>query len=128
MLPLKTLSMATLCALIGTSAFAEDCDPEKGKKVFRKCQSCHAVGEGAKSKVGPPLNGIVGAEIALVEGFKYSKPFMERKEAGFVWSEDELDAYLEKPKKHTPKGKMAFAGLRKEQDRADVICYLKTFE
>ena len=91
-------------------------------------KACHAVGENAKNKVGPQLNGIVGAEIASVEGFKYSKAFMEKKAEGLVWNDETLDAYLTKPKDYIPKTKMSYAGLRKEEDRADVIAYLKTFQ
>ncbi len=123
----KTAVIAALVAVFASPAFA-DGDLAKGKKVFNKCKACHAVGEGAKNKVGPPLNGIVGAEIAAVEGFKYSKAFLAKKEEGFVWSEAELDAYLTKPKKHTPGTKMSFAGLRKEADRINVIAYMKSFQ
>lgn len=123
----KTAVIAALVAVFASPAFA-DGDLAKGKKVFNKCKACHAVGEGAKNKVGPPLNGIVGAEIAAVEGFKYSKAFLAKKEEGFVWSEVELDAYLTKPKKHTPGTKMSFAGLRKEADRINVIAYMKSFQ
>ncbi len=123
----RTALIAALVAVFASPAFA-DGDLAKGEKVFRKCKACHAVGEGAKNKVGPPLNGIVGAEIASVEGFKYSKAFLAKKEEGVVWSEAELDGYLKKPKKHTPGTKMSFAGLRKEADRINVIAYLKSFQ
>ncbi len=126
MKPLYTLA-AILCLGLGSPALA-DGDPVKGEKVFKKCKSCHAVGEGAANKVGPHLNGIIDNEIASVEGFKYSKAFIERKAEGFVWTVEELDAYLTKPKKHTKGTKMSFAGLRKEDQRADVIAYLQTFE
>lgn len=124
---LPKTSVLIAVALAATPAFAEG-DAEKGEKVFRKCKACHAVGEDAKNKVGPHLNGIIGAEIASVEGFKYSKAFMEKKEEGLTWTEETLDAYLKKPKEYIPDGKMSFAGLRKEQDRADVIAYLMGFE
>ncbi|WP_282610950.1 cytochrome c family protein [Pelagibius sp. Alg239-R121] len=127
MMILKTAALTALLAVLAAPAFAEP-DLAKGKKVFNKCKACHAVGEGAKNKVGPPLNGIIDAEIASVEGFKYSKAFIAKKGEGLVWSEAELDAYLIKPKKHTPGTKMSFAGLRKEADRINVIAYLKTFE
>ncbi len=123
----RTALLAAVFATISPPTFA-DGHLDKGKKVFNKCKACHAVGEGAKNKVGPQLNGIIGAKIASVEGFKYSKAFMAKKEEGVVWSEGELDAYLLKPKKHTPGTKMSFAGLRKEEDRANVIAYLMTFE
>ncbi|NIA69708.1 cytochrome c family protein [Pelagibius litoralis] len=123
----RILALAGLAACLSSPALAEG-DPAKGEKVFRKCKACHTVGEDAKNKVGPHLNGIIDAEIASVEGFKYSKAFLAKKTEGLVWSEAEIDAYLTKPKKHLPGTKMSFAGLRKEQDRADVIAYLKNFD
>jgi cytochrome c len=106
---------------------ASEGDPAKGEKVFKKCQVCHTVGEGAKKKVGPPLNNIIDAKAGSQEGFKYSKAMVEAGEGGLTWSVDKLSAYLEKPKEVVPKGKMAFPGLKDEADRADVIAYLKTF-
>ncbi len=123
----KTAALATALACLALPAWA-DGDAAKGEKVFNKCKACHAVGENAKNKVGPQLNGIVGAEIASVEGFKYSDAFMEKKGEGLVWNEENLEAYLEKPKDFIPKTKMSFAGLRKEDEREDVIAYLKTFQ
>ncbi|CAN0461415.1 unnamed protein product [Ectocarpus fasciculatus] len=123
----RILALARLAACLSSPAFAEG-DAAKGEKVYRKCKACHTVGEDAKNKVGPHLNGIIDAEIASVEGFKYSKAFLEKKTEGLVWSEAEIDAYLTKPKKYLPGTKMSFAGLRKEQDRADVIAYLKNFD
>lgn len=124
---LKTAILAASAAAFAAPAFA-DGDLDKGKKVFNKCKACHAVGKGAKNKIGPQLNGITGAEIASVEGYRYSKAFLARKEEGLVWNDAELDAYLLKPRDHTPGTKMSFVGLRKEADRINVIAYLKTYE
>jgi cytochrome c len=123
----RTAALATVLACLALPVSAEG-DPAKGEKVFRKCKACHAVGEGAKNKIGPQLNGIVGAEIASVEGFRYSDAFMEKKAEGLVWDEETLDAYLAKPRDFIAKTKMSFAGLRKEEEREDVIAYLKQFE
>ena len=120
----KTVVASLALAVLATTALA-DGDVAAGEKVFRKCKACHAVGDGAKNKVGPHLNGIVDNEIASVEGFKYSAVFLEKKGEGFVWTVEELHAYLEKPRKYMPGNKMSFAGLKKEKDRADVIAYLK---
>jgi cytochrome c len=123
-----TAAMAVLVVAGYTgSAFAGG-DAAAGEKVFKKCKACHAVGDKAKNKVGPMLNGIVGIEIASVEGYKYSKAFMAKKGEGLVWTEAELDAYLTKPKEYIKGTKMSFPGLKKETQRADVIAYLSTFE
>ncbi len=99
----------------------------RARRFSKKCAACHAVGENAKNKVGPALNGIVDAGWGEVEGYKYSKPLLAGKEEGKVWDAATLDAYLTKPKDVIPKGKMAFAGLRKEDQRQDVIAYLAQF-
>ena len=112
--------------VVNTSSFA-DGDIENGEKVYKKCKACHMIGENAKNRVGPPINGIIDHAWGATPDFKYSKTLLEGKEAGRVWDIETLDAYLKKPKDVIPKGKMAFAGLRKDQDRVDVIEYLKTF-
>ena len=108
------------------SAFAEG-DAAAGEKVFNKCKACHAVGDGAKNKVGPALNGIVGRTAGSADGFKYSDAMLAKQAEGMVWTEEAIDAYLTKPKDYIPGNKMSFPGLKKEDDRANVIAYLKTF-
>jgi cytochrome c2 len=112
-------------ALAGT-ALAEG-DAAKGEKVFRKCKACHAVGEGAKNKVGPQLNNVIGRTAGTGEDFKYSEAMAAKGEEGLVWSEETLTEYLHKPKDFIPGNKMAFAGFRKDDDIADVIAYLHQF-
>jgi cytochrome c len=107
-----------------TAAMAQAGNPEAGEDVFKKCRACHAVGAGAENKVGPQLNGIIGRKSGTVEGFNYSEANKEAGVKGLVWSEDELMKYLESPLTYMPKNKMAFAGLKDEQDRRDVIAYL----
>jgi cytochrome c len=128
---MKTRSLAAILTL-ATLAFAAPAlaegDAEKGAKVFNKCKACHAVGDKAKNKIGPVLNGIVNAEIASAEGFKYSDAFLAKKSEGMVWDEDNLRAYLTKPKDFIPGNKMSFAGLRKESEIDDIIAYLEGFE
>ncbi|NIY80389.1 c-type cytochrome [Celeribacter sp. HF31] len=97
----------------------------EGEKVFRKCKACHQVGEGAKNRTGPVLNGVLGATIGHVEDFKYSNDFMDAREEGFTWTEENLTAYLHRPKAMFPKTKMSFAGLKSDDDIAAVIEYLK---
>ena len=86
------------------------------------------VGADAKNRVGPVLTGIVGREIAAEPEFKYSEAFLAKKAEGFTWTPENLTAYLEDPKGFIPGNKMAFAGLRKEEDIANVIAYLQSAE
>lgn len=127
MIVFRTVITATCLMLAPAFASAEG-DPEAGEKVFRKCKACHAVGEGAENKVGPMLNGIVGRQAATVEGFGYSPTLIELSEEGLVWTPEELDAFLTKPRDYAKGIKMTFAGLRKEDDRINIIAYLATFE
>lgn len=102
-------------------------DPENGEQVFRKCKACHRVGEGARNTVGPQLNNVIGRPAGTVEGFNYSKANRKAGAEGLVWTEENLMVYLEDPKGFMDGTKMAFAGLRDEQDRKDLIAYLKKF-
>ena len=131
------LGILTLAATgaMATAGFAFDGgDATKGEKVFKKCSSCHMIGEGAKNKVGPILTGVIGSAAASVEDYKYGKSIIAAGEAGLVWSEEEVFEYLADPRKYLrakledkkAKSKMSFK-LKKEQDRKDVIAYLKTF-
>lgn len=126
----KTWYVAAFMALSTGFAIASDIegDVEAGEKVFRKCQACHMVGPDAKTRVGPVLNGIVGRDAATYEGFKYSDAMQKAAADGLVWTPEELGAFLEKPKDYIKGTKMTFAGLRKEEERRDVIAYLATFE
>jgi len=100
-------------------------DAEKGKKVFNKCKACHGIDEGGKNKLGPNLWNMVGAPIAAVDGYKYSKALLAYAGEAGNWNEENLDAWLKKPKDLVRKTKMIFPGLKKEADRADLIAYLK---
>ncbi len=100
---------------------------EHGEKVFKKCRSCHEVGTFAKVKIGPPLNDLIGRVAGSHEGVKYSSAMIAAGEAGLVWTEEVLDQYLTRPRDIVPKTNMTFRGLKKPQDRAAVIAYLKTF-
>ncbi len=104
-----------------------DGDASRGEKIFRKCKACHAIGQDEKNKVGPQLNGVIGKVIASADGYQYSEAFLKKKGDGLVWSEETLDAYLENPKNFIEGTKMVFVGLKKPDERSDVIAYLKTF-
>lgn len=119
----KAATTAAMLALFMLPAHASDA--VKGAKIYKKCVSCHMIGDGAKNRVGPHLNGIIGREIGAIADYKYSKAMVKYAATAKVWSEENLAAYLESPRKVVKGGRMAFAGLRKEKDRADVIAYLK---
>ena len=121
------LASALVLAAATGSAYAEP-DLAKGENSFKKCMACHAIGPDAKVKVGPPLNGIVGAKWAHFEGYAYSQDIKDGAAAGKVWDEATLDAYLTNPKALAPKGKMAFAGIKNEDERKDLIAYLAQFK
>lgn len=119
---------ATVAAIAALSAPALAAgDAKKGERVFKKCQACHQVGEDAQNRVGPILNDIIGRQAGTVEGFKYSDAMIEAGEEGMVWNDEHLHAYLEKPRDYIPGNKMSFAGLRKEDDRDDVVAFLEQY-
>jgi cytochrome c2 len=121
----RTFTMALALIAVPMAALA-DGDAEKGEKVFRKCKACHVVDSDA-NRVGPSLQNIVGRTAGTVEGFKYSPAMKAAGEGGLTWTEENIDKYMADPKGFVEKNKMAFVGLKKEDERADVIAYLKTF-
>lgn len=112
--------------LLAGQAMAQDAGA--GEKVFRKCKACHAVGEGARHRVGPHLNAVIGREAGSLDDYRYSKAMRKAGAEGLVWDEPALDNYLAAPRKMIKGTKMAFAGLREADDRENVIAYLKTFQ
>jgi cytochrome c len=108
---------------MAASALAEG-DAAKGKTVFTKCMACHENQKGV-NRVGPTLKGVVGRKAASVEGFKYSDAMKAKGAEGVVWDEATLAIYLPDPKAFVPKTKMVFPGLKKPEDVADIIAYLK---
>ena len=108
----KTVDIAALMALGDVNA---------GEKIFKKCAACHSINQGGANKIGPALYNVVGRKIGGVADYKYSKAFVEY---GKEWNFEELNGFLTKPSKWIKGTKMAYAGLRKEADRASVIKYL----
>jgi cytochrome c len=94
---------------------------DAGRRVFAQCRSCHTIDEGAGNRVGPNLHGVFGREIGSVEGFTYSLPVQD---ANFTWDADHLDHWLQNPQTFLPGNRMAFAGVRDETQRRDLIAYL----
>lgn len=99
-----------------------------GEELFRSCEICHDTGDGASSKVGPDLTGIVGAPVGAVDGFRYSTPMKKLAESGAVWDEDALALFLASPGTYLKGTRMAFAGVEKQAEIAAVIAYLKSQE
>lgn len=102
-------------------------DPERGAEIFGKCASCHEVGQGAKHRVGPHLNGIFDRKVAQFEDYNYSEGIERARRDGMVWNLKNLDAYLENPKFLVSGTRMNFAGLKNKRDRDDVLAYLRQF-
>ena len=96
-------------------------DLAHGEKVFKKCTACHMIAAGGKNMIGPNLWGVIGRTSGSISDYKYSKAMIAH---GKEWSFEEMNSYLIKPQAHIKGTKMAFAGLRKEKDRASVILYL----
>jgi cytochrome c len=119
-----TIALALAIAALGTPAIAGG-DVELGEKVFKKCKACHTIEADGKNKVGPNLHGIVGAEAGRNSDFKYSDALKEKVAEGLVWTEENLRMWLEDPQKFAKKSKMVLK-LNKDEDRDNVIAYLKT--
>jgi cytochrome c len=113
--------MVAAAAVFALPMAAQAQDAAKGKQIFTKCQACHSL-EAGTNKLGPSLHGVVGRASGSLEGFKYSDAM---KNSHLTWDEATLDTYLTNPRKLVPGTKMVFPGLPNEQDRKDVIAYLK---
>ncbi len=109
----KPVDLASLMAIA---------DANKGAKIFKKCASCHTISKGEMSKVGPNLYGVVNRNKGSAVGFEYS---VAMKNKGGKWDIESINSFITKPKEYVSGTKMAFSGLKKPQDRADVIAYLK---
>lgn len=119
-----------VAAVLGSALFASAPvlaqSAENGEDIFKKCRVCHDVGPDAKIKVGPPLRGIFGRKAGTSDGFNYSDAMREAGANGLIWSEDTIGKYLDNPRAFVPGNKMAFAGVKDERDRKDLLAYLKS--
>jgi cytochrome c len=98
-------------------------NPEEGKAIAKKCAACHSEEKGGPIKIGPPLWGVIGRDIASVEGFDYSEALLGKEGE---WTFEKLDQFVENPKGWAPGTKMAFAGVKDPDDRADLLVFLRT--
>lgn len=102
-------------------------DLARGAQLSAKCKACHTFDDGGTHKIGPNLWDIFGKDIAAKDGFNYSSSFVEKK-GSVAWDRDALDAFLKNPKKYVPGTKMAFPGIRKAEDRANMIAWIESLK
>ena len=115
-------------ALALVPSFASAFDDKAAQKTFKKCAACHDIGPDAKNKVGPQLNGLEGREFGAVEGYKYSKAVKAAGAEGRAWDAESLDALLKKPKDFLKGTKMSFSGLKKDEERGNLVAWLLHFD
>jgi cytochrome c len=124
--PMKKPTLSVLAVFISmagaSSALAQDA--AAGETSFKKCLPCHSIGEGAKNKVGPELNGLDGRKSGTVEGFSYSDA---NKNSGVTWNKEQFLDYIKDPKAKIPGTKMAFAGIRNEAEANALWAYISQF-
>ena len=110
--------------IVDIAALLSTGDLAHGEKVFKKCSACHSIKSGGGNKIGPALYNVVGRKVGILDDYKYSKALAKYEKN---WSFEELNGFLLKPKDWIKGTKMAYAGLRKEKDRASVILYLNKY-
>jgi cytochrome c len=123
---MKRLTLSALVAispLAAPAALAQDV--AAGKTSFNKCMACHVVGEGAKNKVGPELNGLDGRHSGTAEGYSYSDA---NKNSGITWNEAQFKEYIKDPKAKVPGTKMVFAGIKDEKEAGDLWAFLAQYD
>ncbi|HEY6022469.1 MAG TPA: cytochrome c family protein [Candidatus Paceibacterota bacterium] len=119
----KFIAAAVLIAASTGAGTAQDV--EKGANVFKQCLACHSIGEGAKNKVGPVLNGLDGRHSGSAPGYNYSDA---NKNSGIVWNEATFKEYIKDPRAKVPGTKMIFPGVKNEKQADDLWAYIKQFD
>ncbi len=125
---MKKSTLIVLFAVTSSLAMASAAraqDVAAGETSFKKCAPCHSIGEGAKNKVGPVLNGLDGRHSGSVEGYSYSDA---NKNSGITWTKDQFLEYIKDPKAKIPGTKMAFAGIKNEKEAGDLWAYISQFD
>ena len=126
---IASILVGTALALVsGSSAMAQAGDAAAGQTSFNKCRACHDVGPEAKNKIGPALNGVIGAAPASVEGYSYSPALVEYAASHPVWNQENMTAWLSDPRGTVPGTKMIFPGLKDPAELLNVITYLASFD
>jgi cytochrome c len=120
-----TLSALLLIAASATGTAALAQDVAAGKTSFNKCLACHAIGEGARNKVGPELNGLDGRKAGTAPDYSYSDA---NKNSGITWNEAEFKEYIRDPKAKIPGTKMAFAGIKNDKEVNDLWAYISQYD
>jgi cytochrome c len=124
---MKQLTLSTLIVIASAAASSAVLaqDVAAGKTSFNKCLACHAIGEGAKNKVGPVLNGLNGRKSGTVEGYSYTEA---NKNSGITWDEATFKDYIKDPKAKIPGTKMVFAGIKNQQEASDLWAFLAQYD
>ena len=119
----------TACMTVSATLVQADAggDPERGEQLYRQCVGCHQVGEGAVNRVGPHLNGIFDRAAGASDGYRYSDGMQRAAAGGLVWNYETLDAFIEDPRSLVSRTRMSFRGFDDQQDRDDLLAYLRTF-
>jgi cytochrome c len=121
----SVLAAAVILAAMAQTAQAQDAAAAAGEQSFKKCLPCHSIGEGAKNKVGPELNGIDGRHSGTAEGYSYSDA---NKNSGITWNKDAFLEYIKDPRAKIPGTKMIFPGIKNEKEAGDLWAYLASFK
>lgn len=112
-------------AAINVAEVMGQADAARGQQAFRQCQSCHAAEEAGGNRQGPNLHGVVGRQIGAVQGFNYSRALQAARTENKTWGYEDLLRFIENPRGYAPGTSMAFAGVRRSAERADIVAYLR---